>query len=144
MPVTTEQQKGRGTMSCDLCLRCLSSHTSNILAWSSACRHILDTHWLSSNGNGSVQCGRYRGAPCVHFIFCLLRGNVKKVTGVLTTDMALTYKYPNLSRRGELMSLKDISSACQQYHLYSTTSPCSRQLWNQLVATKAIRFCLLK
>jgi len=38
---------------------------------------------------------------------------MKKNIRVLTTDMVLQCKYSRLSRRGELMSLKEIISACQ-------------------------------
>lgn len=80
---------------------------------------FLDVHWSFTNPkepfhqNHFGQCGWYEGLSCVQFIFCLLKDNTKKDTRVLTTDMVLKCKYSRLSRRGELMSLKEIISACQ-------------------------------
>lgn len=121
LPLSTKGAESR--CSCDLCLRCSSSRAYNIPAWSSACRHAgertVDMHPSLTKPNESFhwnhfgQCGRYQGLLYAQFIFCLLKANRKKDTRVLTTDMVLKCKYSKLSKRGELMSLKEIISVCQ-------------------------------
>lgn len=93
-------------------------------SWSELCLQTCwreNTFWTCINlkarrvfaSNHLGHCGRSHRVPYVQFIFCLLKGNMKKDTKVLTTDVVHKCKYSKLSERGELTSLKAIISACQ-------------------------------
>lgn len=124
MSFTPEQLGAESQCSCDLCPCCLSSRACNIPAWGSACRRAGEKTrswtctylWQSQQSfhrNHFGQRGRYQGVLYIQFIFCLLKDDMKKDRRVLTTDMVLKCKCSKLSRRGELMSLKEIISAWQ-------------------------------